>query len=834
MDNQTSYRRRVRGALSVLTSTTLLAAFGSAMAPTAADAAGAPSTALLDSCPAPFPVDELVDGMEATGLTVERGTSADQFTATIVGVVEDGIAPDMDMIIAETDSPAIERAGGIWAGMSGSPVYAPDGRLIGAVAYGLSAAPSNIAGITPAEAMEQVLLRPGTSPTTTTATTKLPGTLQQDLVASGAASLAEAKSGMQRLPLPVAVSGIGSSRLGKFAERLGKHVSDARAYRAGAAAAATTGSPADIFPGSNFAAAISYGDLTAAGVGTTTAVCDDNRVLAFGHPFLWSGRSSMSVHSASAVFVQRDNTFGSYKVANPLGVVGTLDQDRLAAVRGRLGDGPATVPVTSSITSRDDDTTRAGTTRVTMPEFVPDVAAFHLLTNWDLVFDSIGRGTADLRWVIQGKRASGAPFKVDVKNKYASPWDISFESIFDSFEHLWLIESNEFENVKIDSVSYTGSISSEFARYTVSSVQIRRPDGTYQPAPTSTPLKVVAGTRLNLRVVLAPYRNVGPVKNVDFSLVVPARTVGDFGWVDVIGGPGGGDEFDEFDELANGSAESFDDLLADLRGLVPNNSVTATLNVEHEDDTGFSLKQSTKRATVDQVVVGSRSFPIQVVAPRSAKPAVVDGKTWKLRSSLSSGSPTTTFSYGLSTDQPLMGDWNGDGKTTRAVFRDGQWRMRLTSTSTTSRVFTFGQPGDVAVAGDWNGDGRDDVGVVRNGRWLLRTKLSAGAPDKDFKFGPSTWRPVVGDWNGDGIDTVGVFRSGEWRLRNSNSAGEPRYTFTYGKAGDIPLVGDWNRDGRDRPGLYRTGKWYYRNLLTSGSSKTFTFGSSTSKPLVWN
>jgi hypothetical protein len=73
-----------------------------------------------DPCPAAFPVADLVAGMSANGLTVEKGNTADPFTATVLGVVDDGIAPGLDMIIVETDSPAIQRAGGVWAGMSGS------------------------------------------------------------------------------------------------------------------------------------------------------------------------------------------------------------------------------------------------------------------------------------------------------------------------------------------------------------------------------------------------------------------------------------------------------------------------------------------------------------------------------------------------------------------------------------------------------------------------------------------------------------------------------------------------------------------------------------------
>src|SRR5262245_40862802 len=102
-------------------------------APTAPDTPGAPLQA-ADGCPAAFPVTDLTVGQTGEGLTVETGTTPDPFTVTILGVLDDGIAPGVDMILAETASPALERAGGVWAGMSGSPVYAEDGRLIGAVA----------------------------------------------------------------------------------------------------------------------------------------------------------------------------------------------------------------------------------------------------------------------------------------------------------------------------------------------------------------------------------------------------------------------------------------------------------------------------------------------------------------------------------------------------------------------------------------------------------------------------------------------------------------------------------------------------------------------------
>lgn len=783
-------------------------------------AVGTASAAEAADCPDAYPVADVTDGMTASGLTVEHGKTPDPFTVKVVGTLKDGIAPGMDMIIAEADSPAIQRAGGIWAGMSGSPVYTSDGRLLGAVAYGFTLAPSPVAGITPAEHMYDILERPAAAGTSTRSTVRIPAAIQAKLVRSGAATTAQAEDGMHRLTLPLAVSGLSSNRTGKAAERLEKQLPHTRVVAAGAFDGSSA--PSDIFPGSNFAAALSYGDFTASGVGTTTAICGGDTALAFGHPFTFDGKSSMSVHAADAVKVVRDDTFGSFKLANTLGVVGTLDQDRLAGIRGKLGAGPATVPVLSRFDG-EDGASRDGRTDVTLPEFVPNGAFFHALSNLDRVADRIGGGTADLRWLIKGTRASGAPFQLDVSNAYASEFDVSYEALFDSVDQIFAIQDNEFEDAKITEVRYAGSIASEFKRYSIQDVLLRKPNGTFAAISDEKPLRVVTGSRLNLRVVLAPHKNIGEKRNVDLSVAVPAAAAGSDGFMSVSGGRG-------FDESGEGDEQpaNFDELLAELDGLTPNNSVNATLSLDGRS--GSTTRSA--RETVDQVVRGNFDFPVTVVpAPRSL-PAVVDGSTWKLRSSLTSGSPTKTFTFGSSSYRQVMGDFDGNGSATPAVFRDGKWTVKTSWSST--KTVTFGQAGDRPVVGDWNGDGADDIGVFRNGRWLLRNSVSSGPAELDFSYGASTARPVVGDWNGDGVDSVGVFSAGQWRLRNDNSAGNPTYSFSYGTSGDQPVVGDWNRTGRDRPGIYRGGSWFARDLLQSGSSAyRFTFGGTTSRPLTW-
>lgn len=84
-------------------------------------------------------MSEITAGLTGTGPAVTEGNTPEAFGAEVLGVLRNAIWPGVDMIIAELDSPAVDRYG-VWAGMSGSPVYADDGRLIGAVSYTLRSA----------------------------------------------------------------------------------------------------------------------------------------------------------------------------------------------------------------------------------------------------------------------------------------------------------------------------------------------------------------------------------------------------------------------------------------------------------------------------------------------------------------------------------------------------------------------------------------------------------------------------------------------------------------------------------------------------------------------
>jgi hypothetical protein len=789
------------------------------------------SAAVADDCPAAYPVSELADGLVGSGLTVDRGNVANPFMATYVGTIDDGIGTDVDMIIMELDSPALRKAGGVWSGMSGSPVYAPDGRLIGAVSYGLSYGPSLIAGVTPAADMLALLAR--TAPAKAPAQrVSLPSAVRRELVASGAATSAAAAAGMRQLPVPLGLS-TSSRRFAAVSERLQKKLPNARPFSMGSATAASGDAPADIFPGSNLAATIAYGDFNAAAVGTTTAVCADDVVIGFGHPLSYTGSSALSVHPASAVFVQPDSAAAPFKVANIGLPIGTLDQDRTAGVRAHFRAVPGTVPITSRVTAVGG-MSRAGRTDVVLQDWVPDAGSEHAYLNLDRVTDGSSGGTARLAMTVKGQRASGRPFTLSLANRYADQYDTLSSPSFEVYEVLARLGYNPYEDVRITSVDMTASVSETYTEHVVGAVHRRLPNGRLVRLDPEKPLSAEAGSRLNLRVQLTPYRNHGTATSVDVSVIVPAATAGNVAMLMVNGGLGS-DGGDDEEGISSGPEESgdFDDLLAALANRAPNNSVTATVGVEKDNGENFSYVERSSRAATETVVSGGAYFPLRVVAPRASTVGVVDRATWKLRPGLSGGKPSRTFTFGRVGDQHLMGDWDGDGVKTPAVFRNGRWFVRRGWAQSTQVSLSFGARGDLAVAGDWDGDGKDSIGVFRRGRWFLRNSLTTGTADRDFSFGPANARPVVGDWDGDGVDTIATFASGRWAFRNANSAGAAVRTFRFGRAGDLPLAVEWDGDGADEPALFRKGQWLLRRSMTQGAfQRRVVYGAATSRPVV--
>lgn len=108
--------------------------------------------------------------------------------------------------------------------------------------------------------------------------------------------------------------------------------------------------------------------------------------------------------------------------------------------------------------------------------------------------------------------------------------------------------------------------------------------------------------------------------------------------------------------------------------------------------------------------------------------------TFYLRNTLSTGPVTYAIRFGLPSDRPVVGDWNGDGMDTVGVWRPGNrvWYFSNTRwcsgcTAEINASGSFGLSTDVPIVGDWNSDGYDTPGVYRNGTWYMRTGLTTGS-----------------------------------------------------------------------------------------------------------
>lgn len=231
-------------------------------------------------------------------------------------------------------------------------------------------------------------------------------------------------------------------------------------------------------------------------------------------------------------------------------------------------------------------------------------------------------------------------------------------------------------------------------------------------------------------------------------------------------------------------------------------------------------------------VSGQVFDPVALGLPAgSGTVGVVIGGTWYLdgnNNGIYEQGVDMQLLYGSDTDQPLMGDWNGDGISTPGVKRGNTYYLRNSNDSGVADIaFVFGDPNDTPIVGDWDGNGTDTIGVKRDNTYYLRNSNDSGIADASFIYGDPADTPIFGDWDGNGTDTIGVKRGNTYYLRNTNDSGIADITFIYGGPTDIPVTGDWDGNGSDTIGVYRSesGVFYLRNSNTEGiADVTLNFG----------
>jgi hypothetical protein len=162
--------------------------------------------------------------------------------------------------------------------------------------------------------------------------------------------------GQQMTPIatPLVFSGISQESLSAFAPQLAASGLLPVSGVGGSAAITPLGEVNNntFPPGSSISVQLVRGDYSLAAAGTVT-LRDEDRIYAFGHPFLSLGASDMPMTESSVVTVI-SNMNNSFKLSVPGKMVGSISQDRASGIYGLLRQAPKMIPVKVSLhTSRD-------------------------------------------------------------------------------------------------------------------------------------------------------------------------------------------------------------------------------------------------------------------------------------------------------------------------------------------------------------------------------------------------------------------------------------------------------------------------------------------------
>ena len=314
-----------------------------------------------------MPVSEVKAGMVGIGRTVFTGTTLEEFKAHILGVLENAMGPNRNLILARLEGGPLATTGVI-AGMSGSPVYI-DGRLIGAVSYSLGAfSREPIAGITPIDEMMDATRSTSRRQVGTRARADLTLPLSQASLAATLQQVFARTSPFAQSPADVRFAGVSAGTfggaelgamlrpiatplvMGGFRGEVADLVSSSFAS-SGFSPMATGSAPSGgvkattpLAPGDAVGVGLVSGDLSLGGTGTVTAV-DGTRVYAFGHPFYNLGPTTFPMTRAW-IHTLLPSLMSSSKLGSLGEVIGTFDQDRATAIAGTLGAAPSMLPIT--------------------------------------------------------------------------------------------------------------------------------------------------------------------------------------------------------------------------------------------------------------------------------------------------------------------------------------------------------------------------------------------------------------------------------------------------------------------------------------------------------
>lgn len=456
--------------------------------------------------------------------TVLKGDTISNVPVDVLAVTDgQGTAVSGGVILFEALGPDIDKAGGIVAGMSGSPIYVNDGgvdKVVGALAYGQAFTLSGMGLATPIEAMARLetaypatgLYVLGTPLVTST------GVKSTVVVTPQPGNFTAAAAGGTLVMRPLTsfyVGGISPTssmyqRLKASAEKNGFSLVPATAPFG-----TQTTYSGPLVPGSSVAALFARGDVWMGGIGTVTYTNGSN-IACFGHPLLWEGPSGLYMANAWVDGIW-PNSIQPFKVARPGAIRGTFTQDRSVGDLAVIGRTTTETPVTARATLVE--TGLSANSSAWLPAHVVDSAG-----SWfqgivpsvayragSLLFDASSSPGSALTTTTVVVNDGTKDYTIKFANMSDSAYDIPGELVADVWtitSELENVNGNGIANAHIVSVDLESRISAKRARAEV--IDVQAPNG-------------LAWGDNRVTVTLAQ-AGVKDDRTVDVTLTIPAGT----------------------------------------------------------------------------------------------------------------------------------------------------------------------------------------------------------------------------------------------------------------------------------------------------------------------
>jgi len=374
-----------------------------------------------------YPLESIQPGQTGYGKTVFEGTRVDTFQVEILGVLKN-VGPKQNMILARLSGGQIARTG-VFAGMSGSPVYIED-KLIGAVAYAFPFAKEPFAGITPIREMVDIFKeKPETRPRLARRVnpykmydvTQLPSFLSHfelpQFFVEPSLTRRQDLGRLQPIATPLSLSGLSPRSIRQFASQL--ELLGLVPVRGMGTARMEAYEDTPLQAGSTITVQLVRGDIDVSASGTATYIAGD-RIYGFGHPFLSVGYTDLPLNKG-AVLTIIPNLMTSEKISATLELIGSIKQDRATGILGVAGAEAQLIPVRLRLHTSRNEVKELNFEVVTDNFLTPFLISFTVHSSIVSSERSIGDQTIQVKCTISIKGQSDINFESSVSDLVGSP-----------------------------------------------------------------------------------------------------------------------------------------------------------------------------------------------------------------------------------------------------------------------------------------------------------------------------------------------------------------------------------------------------------------------------